>query len=222
MKALAMAATSAADFAPDLLAIQEEPPARLPRTVGYVTGALFAALLLWATFGQLDIVAAAEGRLVPRNYSRVVQPAEAGIVREVLVREGDAVRAGQVLMRMDATTARADLGMLQADAALKALTLRRIDAELQGRPFLVERGDPVDVAAQVLAQYRARRQSYLDAVAQEQATLDRAQHDLHAARQQLAKLQATVPLYQQSASSYEKLVKEGFVSELGANEKLRE
>ncbi len=215
-------ATEAADFAPDLLTIQEQPPARLPRTVGYVTAGLFGVLLAWATFGKLDIIAGAEGRLVPRNYSRVLQPAEAGIVREVLVRDGEEVRAGQVLMRMDATTAGADLGTLKADAALKALSLRRIDAELRGQPMLVIAKDPPQLAAQVLAQYRARRQSYLDALAQEKATLDRAQHDLSAARQQLTKLQATVPLYQQAAKSYEKLVKEGFVAELGANDKIRE
>lgn len=215
-------ATEAADFTPDLLTIQEQPPSRLPRTVGYVTVGLFGLLLVWATFGKLDIIASAEGRLVPRNYSRVLQPAEAGIVREVLVRDGEEVKAGQVLMRMDATTASADMGTLKADAALKALGLRRIDAELRGQPLLIDVRDPPELAVQVLAQYRARRQSYLDALAQEQATLERAQHDLMAARQQLAKLQATVPLYQQSANSYEKLVKEGFVSELGANDKLRE
>jgi hemolysin D len=217
-----MIATQTADFAPDLLAIQEQPPARLPRTVGYVTAGLFFVLFAWACFGELDIVAAAEGRLVPRNYSRVLQPAEAGIVREVLVRDGEAVKAGQVLLRMDATTASADLDTLRADVALKALSLRRIDAELQGRPFILAAGDPPDVAAQVLAQYRARRQSYLDAVAQEQANLQRARSELAAGRQQLAKLQATVPMYQQSAKSYQRLVKEGFVSELGANDKVRE
>lgn len=215
-------ATETADFTPDLLTIQEQPPSRLPRTVGYVTVGLFGVLLAWAAFGKLDIIAGAEGRLVPRNYSRVLQPAEAGIVREVLVRDGEEVKAGQVLMRMDATTASADMGTLKADAALKVLSLRRIDAELRGQSLVVDARDPPEVAAQVLAQYRARRQSYLDALAQEQATLDRAQHDLIAARQQLAKLQATVPLYQQSATSYEKLVKEGFVSELGANDKIRE
>lgn len=215
-------ASETADFTPNLLTIQEQPPSRLPRTVGRVTVGLFGVLLAWATLGKLDIIAGAEGRLVPRNYSRVLQPAEAGIVREVLVRDGDEVKAGQVLMRMDATTASADMGTLRADSALKALSLRRIDAELRGQPLQVDAGDPPELATQVLAQYRARRQSYLDALAQEQATLERAQHDLIAARQQLAKLQATVPLYQQSASSYEKLVKEGFVSELGANDKIRE
>lgn len=217
-----MFATEAADFAPDLLAIQEQPPSRLPRTVGYVTAGLFGVLLAWVTWAELDIIAAAEGRLVPRNYSRVVQPAEGGVVREVLVRDGDEVKAGQLLLRMDATTASADMGMLKADAAVKELSLRRIDAELKGQALRIESHDPPEVAAQVLAQHRARRQSYMDAVAQEQATLARASHDLAGARQQLAKLRATVPLYQRSASSFERLVKEGFVSELGANDKIRE
>ncbi len=210
------------DFCPDLLAIQEQPPARLPRTVAYVTGGLFALLALWAVWGKLDIIASAEGRLVPRNYSRVLQPAEAGIVREVLVRDGDEVKAGQVLLRMDATTASADMGTLQADAALKNLSLRRIDAELRGLPLLLQASDPPGLGEQVLAQYQGRRQSYLDTLAQERASLERSQHDLESARQQLTKLQATLPLYQQSAQSYERLVKEGFVSELGGNDKLRD
>lgn len=212
----------APDFLPDLLVIQEEPPGRLPRVVGYATAVLFAALLVWAALGQLDIVATAEGRLVPRNYNRIVQPAEAGILRELLVREGDTVRAGDVLLRMDSTSASADLGTLQADAALQGLGLRRIDAQLQDRPFMVEPGDPPALAAQVMAQHRAQRQAYLDAVAQEDAGLQRARNDLAAAQQQLAKLQATVPLYQQAARSYERLVREGFVSELGANDRQRE
>lgn len=217
-----MFATQTADFAPDLLTLQEQPPARLPRTVGHVTAGLFGLLLVWAAFGRLDIIVGAEGRLVPRNYSRVLQPAEAGIVREVRVREGEEVRAGQLLLHLDATTASADTRTLQADAALKRLGLRRIDAELRGQPLRVDAKDPPDLAAQVLAQYRARRQSHLDALAQEQATLDRAKHELAAVQQQLAMLRATLPLYQRSAQSYEKLVKEGFVSELGANDKLRE
>ena len=215
-------ASEATDFAPDLLSIQERPPARLPRTVGYVTAGLFTVLLVWACTAKLDIVASAEGRLVPRNYSRILHSAEAGVVREVLVRDGESVLPGQLLLRMDATTASADLGTLQAELAAKALSLRRIDAELAGLPLLIQASDPPGVAAQVLAQYAAHRQSYVDAMAQEQANLERAQAELAAGRQQVAKLAATVPLYRQSAQSYDRLVKEGFVSELGANDKQRE
>lgn len=102
-------APEARDFAPGLLAIQESPPARLPRVVLTVVVVLFFILLCWAFFGRLDIIASAEGRLVPQTYVKIVQPADAGIVREILVREGQTVAAGQVLMRMDTQLADADL-----------------------------------------------------------------------------------------------------------------
>jgi hemolysin D len=221
-KASAKLAPDAADFSPGLLAIQETPPARLPRTVFYIVGALFVILLAWSIFGRVDIVASAEGRLVPKTFTKIVQPAEAGIVREILVEDGQEVKAGQVLIRMDATTAGADLTTLKNESVLKNLTLRRIDAELAGKPFLMEPSDPPHLFNQVLAQYGARRQAYLDALSQEQAALEKAKFDLVSAEQTLQKLRATLPLYRQAAQSYERLVKEGFVSEMGANDKIRE
>jgi hemolysin D len=212
----------ALDFAPDLLAIQERPPARLPRALLLTVAALVGLLLVWAVFAQLDIIATAEGRLVPMSFTKVVQPAEAGVVTDILVKEGDAVKAGQLLMRMDARASQADTEALGREVALKKLTLRRIEAELADRPLLPGRGEPAELYAQVDAQFRARRQAYLDGVAQEEQTRARAQADLLAAQQQLAKLTQTLPSYQQSAQAYRQLVKEGFVGELAANEKARE
>jgi hypothetical protein len=69
------------DFAPALLRLQKSPPAPLGRRVVWTLSAFLAALILWATFGRLDIVAVADGKLVPRSYIKIVQPAEAGIER---------------------------------------------------------------------------------------------------------------------------------------------
>ena len=131
------------DFAPGLLAIQESPPARLPRTVLLLVVALFGILFLWASFATLDIIASAEGRLVPQTYVKIVQPADAGIIHELLVREGDSVRDGQVLVRMDANITEADVQALQNEIALKNLQLRRIDAELAGSPLVRDAGRAV-------------------------------------------------------------------------------
>jgi HlyD family secretion protein len=98
----------ALDFSPSLLSIQESPPARLPRAVLYTVGLLFFILMLWAFFGKLDIIASAEGHLVPETYIKIVQPSDAGIVQEILVKEGEHVKQGQVLMRMDTQFAMAD------------------------------------------------------------------------------------------------------------------
>jgi len=212
----------ALDFAPDLLAIQERPPARLPRVLLITVAVLIGLLIAWSVFAQLDIIATAEGRLVPMSFTKLVQPAEAGVVTEILVKDGDAVTEGQLLLKLDARASQADTAALGQEVALKKLTLRRIEAELGDRPLLPGRGEPPLLYAQVDAQFRARRQAYLDAVAQEQETRARAQADLLAAQQQLSKIAQTLPSYQQSAQAYRQLVKEGFVGELAANEKGRE
>jgi len=212
----------ALDFAPDLLAIQERPPSRLPRVLLLTVALLVGLLLAWSVFAQLDIIATAEGRLVPVSYTKLVQPAEAGVVTEILVKDGDAVKEGQLLLKLDARASQADTTALGHEVALKKLTLRRIEAELADQPLLPGRGEPPLLYAQVDAQFRARRQAYLDAAAQEQQTHARAQADLQAAQQQLSKLTQTLPSYQQSAQAYRQLVKEGFVGELAANEKGRE
>ena len=84
------------DFSPPLLRLQDAPPNPLGRKVLWLLLSLLAALLLWAILGRLDIVAVAEGKLIPESYVKIVQPAESGIVKEILVREGQAVKAGQV------------------------------------------------------------------------------------------------------------------------------
>lgn len=214
-------APEALDFAPDLLAIQERPPERLPRVLLGCVVALVALLLGWAMFAKLDIIATAEGRLVPIGFTKVVQPADAGVVSEILVKDGDRVKAGQVLLRLDPRLVQADTLALSNDVALRRLTLARIDAELSERPFSAGAA-PAGLAARVEGQYRARRQAFADAIAQETEALNKVRAELRGAQQVLAKLEHTLPVYKQSAESHLKLVQQGFVSELGAAEKVRE
>src|SRR5688572_20815146 len=126
-------AADPADFSPPLLRIQQKPPAPLAGwTLRFLLG-LIICVFLWATFGRLDIVAVTDGKLVPSSYLKIVQPAEQGIVREILVKEGQKVEAGQVLIRMDSVLAGADVKAIQADYQNKRIALRRIDAQLSGQ-----------------------------------------------------------------------------------------
>jgi len=86
-----------ADFAPPLLRIQEKPPAPLAGWMLRLLLALVAGVILWAAFGRLDIVAVADGKLVPSSYLKIVQPAEQGIVKEILVKEGEVVQEGRTV-----------------------------------------------------------------------------------------------------------------------------
>ena len=149
-------------------------------------------MLVWALIGRLDIVAVADGKLIPQSYVKIVQPAESGIVKEILVKEGERVSAGQVLMRMDPLITDADAQALQADDLRKRATLARIDAELANRPYLPPPGTPPELAREIAAQYRANRAALDSALAEEKSRLSRYRHDLASAEQTQAKLTATL------------------------------
>ena len=210
------------DFAPPLLRLQETLPNPLGRAVLAALLILLAALMVWIVFGRLDIVAVAEGKLVPQSYLKIVQPAESGIVRQILVREGEAVRAGQILMRMDALIADTDAKSLTAEFQRKRMTLRRIDAELGGKAFKMEAGDPPRLARETEAQYHANRNALEAALEEERSRLAKARHDLSSAEQIKAKLIEVLPHYREQGKAFEKLAREGFAGGIMASDKQRE
>jgi len=212
----------ALDFAPDLLAIQARPPQRLPRVLALSVTALVGAMVLWASLAKVDVVAVAPGRLVPVTFTKVVQAAEAGVVTDILVADGDVVRQGQLLMRLDPRLLQADARAQGQDLVLRKLTLSRIEAELNDRPFAPDKAAPALLVAQVNAQFEARKQALADTLAQEGEALNKARADLLASQQVLDKLARTLPSYRQSATAYQELAKDGYVAELSAVDKARD
>jgi hemolysin D len=209
-------------FHPSLIRLQETAPHPQGRRILWALLALLAFVLLWAVFGRLDIVAVADGKLVPASYLKIVQPSEAGIVKEILVREGERVRAGQTLMRMDAFIAEADLESIVTEHSRKRLALDRIDAELHGQPFRPGHNTQSALVREVSAQYHANRHALAAALAEERSRLDRAQQELAAAREQSTRLGAVLPHYQEQDKAYQKLVREGFAGALMGSDKRRE
>jgi hemolysin D len=204
-----------------LFEIAAHEPEVAPRWTLRIVSGLFAILLVWAVFARLDIVAVADGRLVPQTYVKVVQPAEAGIVREILVKEGDAVQAGQVLLRMDPTESVADNTANDRERALQRLELRRIDAELKGIALAPLPGDDPALLRQELAQQRSHRQAFLDALAQERQARERSLRELAAAQETERKLEQTLPSFERTAAAYEKLVTQKMMAQLQAEEQRR-
>lgn len=98
-----------------------------------------AAFLVWAQVTELDKVTRGSGRVIPQLQNQVVQHFEGGIVREILVKEGDRVEKGAVLLRIDNSFQRAELLQAQLEIRAKTLRIRRLDAEVMGEPtFTVE------------------------------------------------------------------------------------
>ncbi len=96
------------EFLPAVLEIQESPPSPVGRTIIFIIIGLFSAALLWSVFGHIDIVAVAQGKIIPSDYSKVIQPLESGIIKKIHVRDGQHVKKDDVLIELDATTTGAD------------------------------------------------------------------------------------------------------------------
>lgn len=107
---------------------------RTPRTARLVLVALIALLVsgaVWAHYAVLDEVKRGAGRVIPSRQIQVVQSLEGGIIKTILVQEGETVQQGQPLVQIDPTKFKSDLGELQAKRDALSASLKLINRELE-------------------------------------------------------------------------------------------
>ncbi|MBN8939841.1 MAG: HlyD family type I secretion periplasmic adaptor subunit [Rhizobiales bacterium] len=102
--------------------------------IGYaiVIGA-FGSFALWASLARLDGAAIANGVVASESYRRTVQHLEGGIVQDILVRDGDRVKAGQVLLKLDPTRVTAQSDLFGNQLAIFGAQEARLLAEFEGK-----------------------------------------------------------------------------------------
>ena len=110
------------DFLSEALEIVEKPASPLGHFVIWVTILIIVAAVIWACFGKMDEVAVASARIVPKDGVQVVQPLYEGVVTDILVEEGEAVKKGQELIILDSTTEQ--IGMENSEGKIRELKLQ--------------------------------------------------------------------------------------------------
>ena len=204
-------------FLPAHLELTETPVSPTACWTMRIIIAFLCVALLWACLGQLEIVAVAPGKTVVDSRTKVVQPAETGVVRRILVRDGQNVKRGEVLIELDATATGAEYA--QADEALAnaRLAVLRLDA-LAGslgsnrQPVLSAANDvPQErlAAEQSLVRsqfdtYQARRHALQASIAQRRA-------ELRTTEATIAPLAASARISKARAEDYGKLVEGKYV-----------
>lgn len=209
-------------FLPAGLALQETPPHPAPRVAMALILCFAVLALAWALFGHVDVVATATGRIIPDSRSKIVQPLEAGVVRLIHVKDGQFVRAGDLLLELDATVVEADVERLEGDlrAARREilrneLLLASLDTGRRpGRDDLPP--DLVDVRRETeLALIEGRRAAFESALAQIDAEIVRREAERRATEALVDKLRHMQPIVQQRAEDYRGLLDKRFVSKHG-------
>lgn len=123
------------EFQPGHLEIAERPPSPWGRSTALILMLSVALALAWATLGFLDIHASATGRLIVSSHTKVIQAHEAGEVRAIHVRDGQRVKAGDVLVALNPIGLDAELNELRVQLEFKKLALAQAKALLSDDPL---------------------------------------------------------------------------------------
>lgn len=99
----------ALSFLPLALEIEERPPHPLARIMMWLLVVLIVIAVLWACFGKMDVVVSAQGKVVPEAQVKLIQPLEKGMIKTILVKDGQLVTKGQVLIELDQRITQADI-----------------------------------------------------------------------------------------------------------------
>jgi len=153
--------TAALEFVSASAAVAATPIPRFARGVVFVVSSMFAAWGAALGLIQIDRVVTAPGRVVSNAATIVVQALDTAIIRSIEVREGQQVRAGELLARLDPTFAAADVGALQSQVSSLSAEVSRLEAEMEGRPFSGSERS-LSLQATIYAQRAAERTSKLE------------------------------------------------------------
>lgn len=202
------------EFAPVRLGwLRQRPP--LPAYALILGVALFFVVaVIWANWAILDEVTSGEGRVIPSSQVQVVQNLEGGIVKDILVGEGDIVEADQTLMNIDNSAFVASYGELQSKYFGFLGSVSRLTAEAEQAPL---KFPPVLIAEQpMIAQserdlYMARQSELQAQLAVFEQQVNQRTQELAELRSRLEHLQRSIELLRQEVQISAPLVEKGVV-----------
>jgi len=216
-----------AAFLPAALEIQESPPNPLVRWLAWALLILVVIGIAWASLGRIDIVASAEGKIVPGSRVKQVQPLEKGVVKTLLVSEGEYVTQGQPLIELETTLTQADQKRLESElhtfrlrlsVSDSLLTLLSADrpstlADVKKTVLDVPSGtssDEIMLHQELLKQQWLQYQSQLHGL---QNGLEKIKAEQAVTVAMIVKLEQTLPIVEKRASAIRSLHSRNFVSE---------
>ncbi|MBR0753289.1 HlyD family type I secretion periplasmic adaptor subunit [Bradyrhizobium jicamae] len=204
-------------FLPAALEITETPPSPVGRAIGASIIAVFCLALAWASLGSVDIVATATGKIVPGGRTKLIQPFETGVVRAIHVRDGQTVKAGDVLIELDPTMTEADNERQKSDLLASELDVARLRAALADDPLAAFKppqnasAAEIEMHRQFLISQRAEQNAKLAEIERQRGQKEAERATTSAS---VAKLQATIPVLQERVDIRKGLVEKALASKV--------
>jgi len=120
-----------AEFLPAALSLQTAPISPAGRWVAKILLSLLAVLFLWSVFGKMDIIVNGQGKMIVDGYTKTISSVEVAKVTSLYVQEGQSVKAGELLMELDARGPDSEKNKAEGDRQLALLQMERSKAMLK-------------------------------------------------------------------------------------------
>jgi hemolysin D len=194
-----------AEFLPAALSLQAKPVSPVARLLAIVLIALIAVLIAWSILGKIDIVVNASGKIIPGGYTKTIASVDVASVSALYVEEGQQVKAGEVLIVLDASASDADRNKATGDRTVALLQVARATALItainRNRPPQLPQIDHVSAE-----QWRIEQLHVTGQYGDYAARLKRIDDDIKRYR-------AALPLATQRATDYKTLLTDHDVSQ---------
>lgn len=162
--------------------------------------------LLWASIARVDEISRGQGRVIPSSRVQIIQSAEPSTIREILVRSGQTVEKGQLLVRLDNTTSQSELGQLETENERLAQRAARLAGE--GGSGAGCTGDSCGDEARLAEVRRSALQSQLAALSD---SVEQRRRDLGEAQATASALESSLRLAREQVAMLEPLAARGVV-----------
>ena len=175
--------------------------------------AFFGIFVAWANWATLDEVTRGDGKIIPSSEVQALQSLDAGTVEEILIREGDIVKPGQPLIRLNAIEASSDLGANKARYLGLLASITRLQAEAEGKdtidfPEEVMKGAPQSVTEE-LNTFRANRTSKIGQMDVLRQQLNQRKQELRETQTRINDTRGVIDLQREEMAMVEPLVARG-------------
>ncbi len=211
------------EFLPATIALRETSASLFPRISAMVIILLTIITLLWSYFGKVDVTATATGKIIPNSKSKMIQPLQTANIQKILVHEGQAVKAGDLLIQFDGTQSKAEKVKLEHEYQTQLLNKARSKALLDSLQhgsklfFAKPQSKIIQVNDKLyqesLSWLKVNYQEYQDKIQQIQAQVQQKKAENASLSTQVSKLAQTLPLLKKQEQDYASLAEDSSVSQ---------
>jgi adhesin transport system membrane fusion protein len=197
-------------------ALAEHTPRKI-RVAIYFWAFAVLFFIVWASLTEIDEITRGQGEVVPSGENQVVQNLEGGIVKEILVKVGDAVEKGTPLLKIENQKSKAQMNATRIKIRELEAKAKRLRAEAEGKPFTVDvakEGERLDFLENERSLYLSRQKELKAKLQTLREQRSQQEHALEETRQRIRDLNRTAQLMDQEVGIMRPMVRQGVKSKV--------